>query len=549
MRISLDKLNPWSAGIFSLSVILMMPILCVAYFSLESSGGIWSHLVSTSLPIYISNTILLMAGVGILVFLFGLGAAWLVTICRFPGRKSFEWLLIFPLAFPAYVVAYAYTDLLEYAGPVQVSLRAMFDWKSPQDYWFPEIRSMEGAILMMSFVLYPYVYLMARTAILEMSVNVLEVHRALGGNNWQTFHRVMFPAIRTAVVVGVSLALMETMNDFGTVDHFAVSTMTTGLVDVWLGMGSLAGAAQIAMLMLSFVIALLLVERMGRLNQKLYQQPSSRFKELPRYELVGPKAWLATGFCLVPIFFGFLIPLAVLFNLSLIYFDRSWSPAFIGFIGNSFTLSSCAALVVVFLSLFLGYAGRMAAGPITIFATKICRLGYAIPGAVLAIGIMAPMGVLDNSIDLWFRNQFGFSTGLLLSGSGFAIVFAYVVRFLVLGLGQIDNSLAKVSPSMDMAARTLGNRPFMVLVKFHMPVLKGGVFVALMLVFVDSMKEVPATLLLRPFNFETLATQVYLYASDEMLGEAALGSLTIVLVGLIPVVFLSSMIRHSRKLK
>ena len=549
MRISSDNLNPWSAGTLSLSVILMMPILCVAYFSLKSSGGIWSHLVSTSLSVYIGNTLVLMFGVGILVFFFGLGAAWLVTSCRFPGRKCFEWLLIFPLAFPAYVVAYAYTDFLEYSGPVQVSLRAIFDWKSPQDYWFPEIRSMGGAILMMSFVLYPYVYLMARTAILEMSVNVLEVHRTLGGNNWQNFYRVMFPAIRPAVVVGVSLALMETMNDFGTVDHFAVSTMTAGLVDVWLGMGSLAGAAQIAMLMLSFVIALLLVERMGRLNQKLYQQPSSRFRELPCYELVGSKAWLATGFCLVPIFFGFLIPLVVLFNLSLIYFDRSWSPEFIGFIRNSFTLSSCAALVVVFLSLFLGYAGRMVADPITIFATKICRLGYAIPGAVLAIGIMAPMGFIDNSIDLWFRDQFGFSTGLLLSGSVFSVVFAYVVRFLALGLGQIDNSLAKVSPSMDMAARTLGNRPFMVLLKFHMPMLKGGVFVALMLVFVDSMKELPATLLLRPFNFETLSTQVYLYASDEMLGEAALGSLTIVLVGLIPVVFLSSMIRRSRCLK
>ncbi len=542
------KFDPWSVGTLVLSIILMFPILCVTYFSFESSGEIWRHLVSTSLPIYVRNTITLMCGVGVLVFVLGVGVAWLTTMCRFPGKKLFEWLLIFPLAFPAYVIAYAYTDLLEYAGPVQALLRDFFNWTNSEDYWFPEIRSMGGAILMMSFVLYPYVYLMARTAILEMSVNAIDVHRVMGGTPRQTFLRVIFPAARPAVVVGVSLALMETMNDFGAVEYFAVSTMTVGLIDVWLGMGSLAGGAQIAMIMLFFVMALILVERIGRLNQKLYQQPSSRFQELPCYELTRCKAWLATVFCFIPILFGFIIPLLVLVRLAQIYFHRSWSPQFLELVANSFLLSLCAAVLVVTLSLFLAYGKRLSESPLLVFSSKLCQLGYAVPGAVLAIGVMVPLATVDNTIDLWARTQFGFSTGLLLSGSVFAIIFAYVVRFLILGLGQIDNSLAKVSPSMDMAARTLGSSPLRVLLKFHAPVLKGGIFVGAMLVFVDCMKELPATLILRPFNFETLATHVYLFASDEMLGEAALGSITIVIVGLIPVIILSLMIRRSRNL-
>ena len=548
MSVASLKFNPWLAGTLVLSIILMFPILCVIYFAFESSGEIWRHLVSTSLPIYVGNTIVLMCGVGLLVFVLGVGVAWLIAMCRFPGKKVFEWLLIFPLAFPAYVIAYAYTDLLEYAGPVQSLLRDLFNWTNYEDYWFPEIRSMGGAILMMSFVLYPYVYLMARTAILEMSVNTIDVHRVMGGTPRQTFLQVIFPAARPAVVVGVSLALMETMNDFGTVEYFAVSTMTVGLVDVWLGMGSLAGGAQIAMVMLFFVMALLLVERIGRLNQKLYQQPSSRFQELPCYELTSFKAWLATSFCFIPILFGFIIPLLVLLRLAQIYFHRSWSSEFLGLIVNSFVLASCAAFLVVALSLFLAYGKRLSESPLLVFASKLCKLGYAVPGVVLAIGVMVPLAAVDNLIDLWARTQFGFSTGLLLSGSVFAVIFAYVVRFLILGLGQIDNSLAKVSPSMDMAARTLGSSPLRVLLKFHTPVLKGGIFVGAMLVFVDCMKELPATLILRPFNFETLATHVYLFASDEMLGEAALGSITIVMVGLIPVIILSSMIKRSRKL-
>ena len=542
------KFNPWSAGTLVLSIILMFPILCVIYFAFESSGEIWRHLVSTSLPIYVRNTITLMCGVGVLVFVLGVGVAWLITMCNFPGKTFFEWLLIFPLAFPAYVIAYAYTDLLEYAGPVQALLRDFFNWTNSKDYWFPEIRSMAGAILIMSFVLYPYVYLMARTAILEMSVKTIDVHRVMGGTPRQTFLQVIFPAARPAVAVGVSLALMETMNDFGTVEYFAVSTMTVGLVDVWLGMGSLAGGAQIAMVMLFFVMALILVERIGRLNQKLYQQPSSRFQELPCYELTRCKAWLASIFCFIPILFGFIIPLLVLLRLAQIYFHRSWSPEFFGLIANSFLLASCAAFLVVTLSLFLAYGKRLSESPLLVFLSKLCKLGYAVPGVVLAIGVMVPLAAADNLIDLWARTQFGFSTGLLLSGSVFAVIFAYVVRFLILGLGQIDNSLAKVSPSMDMAARTLGSSPLRVLLKFHMPVLKGGVFVGALLVFVDCMKELPATLILRPFNFETLATHVYLFASDEMLGEAALGSITIVMVGLIPVIILSSMIKRSRKL-
>ena len=549
MNFSLSRPNSWVIGTLLVSFMLILPVLSVFYLAFGTTGEIWRHLVDTSLSLYVSSTIALMFGVGLIVFVTGVSTAWLVTMCRFPGCSTFEWLLIFPLAFPSYVVAYAYTDLLEYAGPIQSVLRAMFGWNSPLDYWFPEIRTLGGAMLMMGFVLYPYVYLMARSAFLEMSVNVLEVQRVLGGNAWQIFNRVAFPSARPAIAVGVSLALMETMNDYGTVDYFAVSTMTVGLIDVWLGMGSLAGAAQIAVLMLTFIMALVLIERTARANQKLYQQPRSRFQKLPTYELRGARAWLSVSVCLLPVLTGFVIPLLVLMNLAVNYFDRSWSSDYFTLVINSVTLSASAALFVVILSLFLAYGGRLSKSRFLVSLTKLCRLGYAVPGAVLAIGIIVPMAFLDNSIDAWFRAHIGISTGLLLTGSVTAVIYAYVVRFLVLGLGQVESSLAKISPSMDMAARTLGNKPGQVLIRFHLPVIKGGVLVASMLVFVDCMKELPATLLLRPFNFETLATHVYLFASDEMLGEAALGSVSIVAVGLLPVIFLSIMVKRSRSLK
>ena len=536
----------WTLASVFVAILVALPVAAVIWTALRPSGDIWSHLISTSLPGYVSTTLWLMLGVGTSVLLTGVTPAWLMTMCRFPGRRVFEWLLLLPLAFPAYVIAYAYTDLLEYSGAVQIFLRMAFDWQAPQDYWFPEIRSLGGAVTLMGDVLYAYVYLLARAAFLEQSVNVLEVTRVLGHGPWRTFFRVSLPAARPAIVIGVALALMETLNDFGTVDFFAVQTMTAALFDVWQGMGSLVGGAQIATAMLAFVVLLISVERFSRRQQKVYQNVSSRFRELPSYHLEGLPKLLAFMACLLPILIGFVIPLIVLIRLAVIYFDESWTVDFRTYVLNSLMLSAIAAAGALLVALLIAYGQRLRGGRVISFAARIASLGYAVPGAVLGVGVLIPFAYFDNSLDALMREMFGISTGLLLSGTLVAVVFAYVVRFLAVALGQVESSLAKVSPSLDMAARTLGYGAGETLLRYHMPLIRGGMLTAVMIVFVDCMKELPATLILRPFNFETLATHVYWFASDEMLGEAALGSLTIVLVGLIPVLFLSTMTARAR---
>ncbi|MGA1697067.1 MAG: ABC transporter permease, partial [Arenicellales bacterium] len=483
----LSRLNRWTIGAVLAAILVFIPIGSVLLLSLGDSGDVWPHLIGTALPEYVGTTLWLLLGVGVSVFLTGVTTAWLVTMCRFPGRRIFEWLLLFPLAIPAYVMAYAYTDLLEYAGPVQSSLRALFGWQSARDYFFPPVRSLGGAIMFMGLVLYPYVYLLARSAFLEQSVSVLEVSRVLGKGPWQTFKTVSFPAARPAIVVGVSLALMETLNDYGTVDFFAVYTLTAGLIDVWLGMGSLAGGAQIASSMLVFVILLIVLERMSRRHQKVYQQASSRFKTLPTYSLKGWRSALAFGLCALPVIAGFVVPVLVLGQLSIVYFDRSWTPEFKSYALNSLTLSAGAALVALLVALFIAYARRLREGRVLRVATRAASLGYAVPGAVLAVGILIPFATFDNALDAFMRNWFGVSSGLLLSGTVVAVMFAYVVRFLAVAVGQVESSLEKISPSVDMAARTLGFRASQTLIRYHLPRIRGGLLTAVMVVFVDCM--------------------------------------------------------------
>ncbi len=538
--------NSWTLVSLCVAVLVALPVVAVIWTALTPSGDIWPHLIATSLPGYIGTTLWLMLGVGSSVLITGVTTAWLVTMCRFPCRRLFEWLLLLPMAFPAYVIAYAYTDLLEYAGAVQIFLRMVFEWGTPQEYWFPEVRSLGGAITLMGVVLYPYVYLLARAAFLEQSVNVLEVTRVLGHGPWRTFFRVALPAARPAIAIGVALALMETLNDFGTVDFFAVQTMTAALFDVWQGMGSLAGGAQIATTMLAFVVLLISIERFSRRKQKVYQNVSSRFRELPSYHLKSWSSLVAFVACLLPILIGFIIPMIVLIRLTVIYFDESWTADFRSYALNSVILSATAAGIALLVALMIAYSQRLAGGRVIGVATRIASLGYAVPGAVLGVGVLIPFAYFDNTVDALMRENFGISTGLLLSGTLVAVIFAYVVRFLAVALGQVESSLSKVSPSLDMAARTLGYRAGETLLRYHVPLIRGGMLTAVMIVFVDCMKELPATLILRPFNFETLATHVYWFASDEMLGEAALGSLTIVLVGLLPVVLLSTMTSRAR---
>ncbi|MCC9622675.1 iron ABC transporter permease [Thalassospira sp. MA62] len=535
----------WFVGALIIALLVAAPILAVVYIAFFPTENIWPHLASTMLPRYLKNTGILMLGVGIGVTLLGVSSAWVVTMCKLPGKRFFQWAMLLPMAVPAYIVAYVYTDLLEYAGPVQGMLRDIFGWQSARDYWFPDIRTKGGAIVVLSLTLYPYVYMLARAAFLAQSVCVIEAARVLGRSAWNSFLTVALPLARPAIVVGVVIALMETLNDFGTIDFFAVHTLTAGIFNVWLGMGNAGGAAQIALTMLVVVIALMVIERYSRRRQR-FHDTTNRFQELPGYDL-GPVAKVAAlAVCVLPIVLGFVVPSIVLVYYSIGYFDQSWTTDFFEFAQNSLLVSGMATVVAVGCAIFMGYALRLFPQPLLRVCVRLSSVGYAVPGAVLAIGVLIPFASLDNAVDAFMRDTFGISTGLLLSGTVFALVFAYAVRFMAVSYGSIEASLGKVRPSMDDAARTLGESPWGTLKRIHFPMVRGGILAASVLVFVDGMKELPATLILRPFNFDTLATHVYQYAKDEMIEQAALGALTIVVVGVIPVIMLSRAISKSR---
>ena len=537
--------NAWSVGALAVASLLAAPLIAIFYLAMSPSDDIWSHLVSTVLGHYVRTTILLMIGVGVGTLVIGAGTAWLVTMYRFPGRRVFEWALLLPLAVPAYVIAYVYTDLLEYAGPVQGMLRDVFGWTRPQDYWFPEIRSLGGAISMMTLVLYPYVYLLGRASLTEQSVCVLEVSRTLGSGPWATAMRVALPLARPALVVGVSLALMEALNDFGTVNYFAVATFTAGIYDVWLNMNSTAGAAQLAVVLLMFVLVLIAAERLARRGQR-YHHTTSRYRALPNRRLRGLQGWLATLACLAPVGLGFLLPAGMLAIYSASDPTAVTNPDFLSYAFNSIGLATAAAVLALALGIILAYGMRLDGGRVLKAAARFAGAGYAVPGAVLAVGVMIPLTGLDNAIDGFLRRTVGISTGLLLSGTVAAVIFGYVIRFLALTLGTMESALAKITPAIDGAARTLGAGPGRTLKTVHLPMLRGSLLTAGLLVFVDCMKELPMTMLLRPFNFETLATYVHQLASDELLEQAAPGALAIVLAGIVPVILLSSAIRRAR---
>lgn len=539
----------WTLLALGVAGIVCLPILAVIWIAFNPNENIWPHLINTVLGSYISNTLILMSGVAIGTTVIGVSTAWFVTHYDFPGRALFNWALLLPFAVPAYVIAYVYTDLLDYAGPVQSGLREFFGWQLARDYWFPPIRSMPGAIIMMVLVLYPYVYLLARAAFLEQSASMLEAARALGVNGRARFMRVALPMARPAIAVGLAMALMETLNDFGTVDYFAVRTLTAGLYDVWLRMNNLGGGAQIASLMLVFVIVLIGLEKASRRRQENYQPTATRFRVLSRRQLNG---WPAVGACLactLPVLLGFLIPACVLLRYSILYFDQSWDSDFRTIAANSILLSTAAAFAAVLIGILLSYSQRLHPTRLLKTSIHLSSLGYAVPGAVLAIGVIIPFATFDNAVDAIARERFGVSTGLLLSGTVFALIFAYTVRFLAVAYGSIDASMKKISPHMDDAARSLGHSSLTILRRIHLPLMRGGVLTAALVVFVDCMKELPATLILRPFNFDTLATHVYQFASDELIGRASLGALIIVLVGLAPVILLTVTIDRSRELK
>lgn len=533
----------WTVLVGAIALLISVPVLFVLSSLATPAGEIWQHLAQTVLLRYVLNSLGLMLGVGCGVVLLGVAGAWLVTMCQFPGRRVMEWALLLPLAAPAYILAYAYTEVLEFYGPVQTGLRAVFGWQGLQDYWFPPIRSLGGAIALLTLVLYPYVYLLVRVAFLEQSVCTLEASRSLGCTPWRSFWRVALPLARPAIAAGTALALMETLSDFGTVQFFGVDTFTTGIYRTWFGMGERPAASQLAALLLLFVLALVWAEQWFR-RQSRYFQTHSR-QQIARYHLLGWRGALALLVCLIPVLLGFVIPLALLLQLTINDLGQLANPEFWTFARNSLLLAAITAGLGVAIALVMAYGARLNPSMGMTLATRIAAMGYAIPGSVIAVGVLVPIGGLDNAIDAAMRNRFGIATGLLFSGTIIALVFAYLVRFLAVAFNTLESSLGRIKPSLDDASRSLGHSTLATLRRVHIPLLGSSLLTAALLVFVDVIKELPATLIIRPFNFDTLAVRVYQLAADERLAEAAAPALAIVAVGILPVLLLSRQIRRS----
>lgn len=522
-----------------------VPIVAVFLSLLDwSTGDTWAHLVGTVLPDYLLNTVILCLGVGIGVAVIGVATAWLTVMHDFPGRRVFEWALILPLAMPAYVMAYVYTDFLQFVGPVQGALRAAFGWEAG-DYWFPDVRTVGGAVAMFAFVFYPYVYMLARTAFLERASGAMEAGRSLGLGPWRCFFRVSLPLARPAVVAGTALALMETLADYGTVAYFGVQTFTTGIYRAWFSLGDRTAAAQLSALLLSFVVMVLVVEHLSRGRARF--NDTSRQRRPGFGQRLSPLAgWGAFAACLVPLLLGFLLPAGLLLKMAINDGDAQFGPRFFSLAGNSFALASVTALIGVVLAVLLAYANRLGRVPLTAFLNRLVGLGYAVPGTVIAVGVLIPVTRLDNWLADAVRTLTGTSPGLLLTGGMAALVFAYLTRFLSVAVHSVDTGLGRITLSMDEAARNLGAGVWKTLRRVHVPMLRGSLLTAGLMLFVDVMKELPATLVMRPFNLDTLATQTFNLAADERLAEASTAALTIVVVGLVPVILLSAQIARQR---
>ena len=523
-------------GALLAAALVVAPLLSLALnVFVGGSGATWAHLAHTVLPDYVASTLVLCVAVGAGVAAVGVGAAWLVTRHEFAGRATFEWLLVLPLAMPAYVIAYAYTDLLQYVGPVQSALRRTFGW-SRADYWFPDVRSLGGAALMFTLVLYPYVYLLARTAFLERAGGMIEVGRSLGLTPWRAFVRLSLPLARPAIAGGVALALMETLADYGTVSYFGVQTFTTGIYRAWFSLGDRVAAAQLSLALLAFVVVVLTLERASR-GRSRYADASLRSSNAQRLQLTGVRTALAMLACALPLLLGFVLPALVLAQLA------ASTPAlaaqrFATLAGNSMLVAALTAAAAAAVALLIAYAARAQRGLLMRSAHRIAGFGYALPGSVIAVGVLIPVTRLDHLLAGAWRAWTGLDAGLLFTGGIAALVYACLVRYLTAALQSVDAGLARITPSMDHASRSLGLTAGATLLRVHLPLLRGSVLTAALLVFIDVMKELPATLVMRPFNFDTLATTAYTLASDERLAEAATPALAIVAVGLGPLVVL-----------
>ena len=539
MNKTLGAVFPQAIGIWSLAALLiaagvLLPIIAILVLAFFPSDNIWSHLLATTLPRYLKTTLALMLCVGFGAACIGAGTAWLVTRYRFWGVRSFEWLLLMPLAIPAYVGAYALVDLLEYAGPVQNALRGVMGWKNAQDYWFFEIRSFGAASFVLTMGLYPYVYLLSRAAFREQSGAAEEVAQSLGSHAFLRFWKIGLPLARPAIAAGTAIVMMETINDFGAVDYFAVQTLTTGIFSVWLEGSNAGGAAQLATLGLCLIIILVLLEKNGRSKMRFFSL-SAHHRPILRQKLCGRRAVFASVFCFLPVLFGFILPTLVLalhavrkleYWKDADLYTALWNTMFVGVIAAFFTVT--AGLVMV-------YGVRLSQQKLPRLLLPLTTIGYAVPGAVLAVGILIPLAAFDNALADFILALTGREIGLILTGSSFAVILAYFVRFFAIAQGAADTAMERVSPNLSQAARSLGRSKREILMQIFLPLIKGSLGSALVLVFVDCVKELPATMLLRQFNFSTLATRTHDQASLENLPQAAPAALLIILVGLLAV--------------
>ena len=533
-----------SVAAFVIAGICLLPMLAVAVTALTGGTETVRHLMQTVLARYTGTTILLVLLVSMGTFALGVGVAWLVTMTRFPGIRVLEVALVLPLAFPAYVLAYAYTFVLDHPGIVQSTLRDVTGW-GPRDYWFPEIRSVGGAAAMLTLVLYPYVYLLARAAFLQQSSAAFLAARALGKSAWVAFWRVSLPMTRPAIAGGVLLAVMETIADFGTVAYFGVQTFATGIYTSWFSMADRGAASQLALCLLGFALILAVLERYQRGDAR-YHQAGKHHVAMPPAPLKGWRAALAVTLCATPVVLGFALPAVILLEMGLGSEQDLLSRRYVEFIRNTVTLAGIAAVVTLAAAICVGFYQRLKPGRASGTAGYVARLGYAVPGGVIAVGLLVPFAAFDNAVDAFVRSQFDLSTGLLLTGSIWLLIAAYMVRFLAAALGAYEGGQATVHANMDAAARSLGETPMGTLRRVHLPILTPSLLTALLIVFVDVMKELPATLIMRPFNYDTLAVQAYRLASDERLEGAAVPSLVIVAVGLLPVILICRQVGRKR---
>ncbi|MDF1727265.1 MAG: iron ABC transporter permease [Sulfitobacter sp.] len=536
------KIISWIALL--VAAICLLPIVGVTAAALLGSFDTLGKLAETVLWRYTWTTLVLVVLVGAGTIVIGTVTAWLVVTCDFVGRRFFEIALVIPLAFPAYVLAYAYTDVLDHPGIVQTTLRNVMGW-GPRDYWFPEIRSLGGAALMLTLVLYPYVYLLTRAAFRMQAATPFYAARSLGSSPLEAFLRVSIPMARPAIAAGALLVVMETIADFGTVAHFSVQTFATGIYTSWFGLADRGAAAQLALGLLAFALLVAALEYINRGSATF--SVKGRQEGFSRFRLRGGQAALAQLACALPILLGVIVPVVTLILMGLRSEQNLLSPRYLAFVKNSLTLAGIAALLTVMAAVLLGTFYRVFANRTALASLFVGRLGYAVPGGVIAVGLLVPFANFDNWLDARMEGWFDISTGLLISGSIWLLVLAYMIRFLAAAIGAYDSGLATVTPNMDAAARVLGRTTWGTVRTVHLPVLRPSILTALLIVFVDTIKELPATLILRPFNYDTLAVQAFRLASDERLEGAAVPSLVIAAIGLVPVILLCAQISDWRQ--